>query len=298
MPTRSPARGRLRRRRKSKPTQPNPVMVHLYDVTGNFAIRHVNCILSDIGTGAFHAGVEICGEEWSYGYTEEGTGVFCVPPRGSENHTYRQSLEMGETDMQPEDVQALIERLRETWIGRDYDLLRHNCCHFSDELCKELGVGPVPVWVTNLAGAGATLNGGVWEVASKAQSAAIIAAAKAGEIDERYQIRGAVGSRAQDILAKTRVLDKEYRVSQIAGCAAATVVLMSCSLAVAAVEKAAPYASEALDRSGWVALRAVEEASSAFQQLAWFGATNAAGVERGAIDPSADQATGVVPRDG
>merc|ERR1712224_594494 len=44
------------------------------------------------------------------------------------------------------------------WMSEDYDILRRNCCHFSAALCEELGVGPVPSWVTNLAGVGAALR--------------------------------------------------------------------------------------------------------------------------------------------
>merc|ERR1712060_603032 len=47
------------------------------------------------------------------------------------------------------------------WPGSDYDLLRHNCCHFSDALCQALGVGPIPGWVTSLAGVGAMLRSGI-----------------------------------------------------------------------------------------------------------------------------------------
>merc|ERR1719282_274777 len=46
------------------------------------------------------------------------------------------------------------------WLGEDYDLLRKNCCHFSNEFAKRLGVGPIPNWVLNLAGAGATCQDG------------------------------------------------------------------------------------------------------------------------------------------
>eukprot|EP00928_Gymnodinium_smaydae_P045486 TRINITY_DN30317_c0_g1_i1.p1 TRINITY_DN30317_c0_g1~~TRINITY_DN30317_c0_g1_i1.p1 ORF type:complete len:908 (-),score=192.40 TRINITY_DN30317_c0_g1_i1:106-2472(-) len=53
---------------------------------------------------------------------------------------------------------ALIDALAVEWPAHTYDLLRHNCCHFSDELCQRLGVGHVPAWVVNLAGVGAMLR--------------------------------------------------------------------------------------------------------------------------------------------
>ena len=35
---------------------------------------------------------------------------------------------------------------------------RRNCCHFAEVFAQNLGVGPLPHWVLNLAAAGATLT--------------------------------------------------------------------------------------------------------------------------------------------
>ena len=40
-------------------------------------------VLRVAGTGAFHAAVEVYRAEWSYGFTDEGTGVFCCEPMRS-----------------------------------------------------------------------------------------------------------------------------------------------------------------------------------------------------------------------
>lgn len=150
-----------------------PVLLHVYDVTGNSAVKSINSILSTIGTGAFHIGVEVYGREWSYGYDESGdTGVFCCQPRGCDAHSYVKVLEMGETNLQENEVRAVIERLAAEWQGQDYDILRCNCCHFSDELCRQLGVGPVPRWVTSLAGAGEALDDKLHRATVGAQAAA------------------------------------------------------------------------------------------------------------------------------
>mmetsp|Transcript_8342 Transcript_8342/g.15358 ORF Transcript_8342/g.15358 Transcript_8342/m.15358 type:complete len:254 (+) Transcript_8342:83-844(+) len=150
-----------------------PVLLHVYDVTGNTAVKGINSLLSTIGTGAFHIGVEVYGREWSYGYDERGdTGVFCCQPRGCDAHSYVKVLEMGDTTFKEYEVRAVIERLAAEWQGQDYDLLRCNCCHFSDELCRQLGVGPVPRWVTSLAGAGEALDDKLHRATAGAQAAA------------------------------------------------------------------------------------------------------------------------------
>ena len=43
------------------------------------------------------------------------------------------------------------------WPGQRYDLLRHNCCSFSQTLCERLGVKDTPGWLHRLADTGAAL---------------------------------------------------------------------------------------------------------------------------------------------
>lgn len=195
---------------------PTPVTLQIYDVSGNPAIKNVNQIFRAMGTGAFHAAVEVYGQEWSFGYTPDGCGIFNCPPRGCTAHSYREPVPMAETNMSEREVQRLLMEMADEWPGKNYDLLHRNCCHFSDELCRRLGVGSVPAWVTNLAGAGATLNRGFSTVASHAQNAGIIAAAKAGKIDEQYKVRSTVQARAQDLLAKAGELDSKLGITHTA----------------------------------------------------------------------------------
>ena len=146
---------------KKTPTA-TPVVLHIYDLGTQFA--GVNAVCKAIGTGAFHAGVEVYQTEWSYGGSCNGptnTGIFSCPPRGCEAHSYREAIDMGTTTMSRQEVNKLISKLKVEWTGHQYDLLRHNCCHFCEALCLNLGVGPVPGWVTSLAGVGAMLRSNV-----------------------------------------------------------------------------------------------------------------------------------------
>jgi len=139
-----------------------PVILHIYDLVS--ALAGPNIVAKAVGTGAYHAGVEVYGREWSFSCCGDGpyrSGIFWVPPRGCEAHVYREPVMMGRTTKTESEVKALIDRLYREWPGAEYDLLRHNCCHFSDALCIELGVGPIPPWVTSLAGVGAMLRSGI-----------------------------------------------------------------------------------------------------------------------------------------
>lgn len=201
-----------------------PVTLHVYDVSTQPTIAEINKILTAIGTGAFHGAVEIFGKEWSYGAAESGTGVFCGPPKQCSAHHFRESIPLGDTKLSPPEVSDKLKNLMEEWQGKDYDLLNKNCVTFCDTFCKQLGVEPIPKWVTNLAGAGASIQDGAKAAASSAQAAAIIAAAKADEIDKKYKVKDKASEAWSKTMTQSQVayahatekykeLDAQYKIA-------------------------------------------------------------------------------------
>lgn len=131
----------------------------------------LNWMMSPLGVGAFHCGVEVYDWEWSFSDIAGAasrrpgtTGVFCCRPRNCDGHTFCQSLEMGHTVTSEVEVLRLVSLLESQWPVSHYDLLKNNCCHFSDELCQRLGVGSIPPWVLSLAGVGAAIEKGSSDV--------------------------------------------------------------------------------------------------------------------------------------
>uniref|UniRef100_A0A7S1SG92 PPPDE domain-containing protein n=1 Tax=Alexandrium catenella TaxID=2925 RepID=A0A7S1SG92_ALECA len=142
--------------RSAEPEAWEPVTLHVYDL--NEQLQGANKVMKCVGTGVYHGAVEVYGYEWSFGYTEEDTGVFCCDPKENPCFVYRQSVPMGHTKLREVEVVQLIEELEVQWPGESYNLLQRNCCDFSNELCKQLGVGPCPGWVKSAAGVGALLD--------------------------------------------------------------------------------------------------------------------------------------------
>jgi hypothetical protein len=141
------------------------VLLHIYDVSQEEGIQRVNRILAHTYAplklgGVFHAGVEIDGHEWSFGYcpSETRSGVGCVKPKQHPQHHYRQTVTMRRTKTKPDEISKILSDLIEEYPGDDYDLLRRNCCHFADDFCRRLGVGGIPGWVHRLARMGASLD--------------------------------------------------------------------------------------------------------------------------------------------
>jgi len=141
------------------------VRLHIYDVTNsdsdktNNTIVQINKIFKDgIGLGGiFHSAVQVYGEEeWSFGYCEQGTGVFSCPPGKNPMYTYRECIILGRTDFSIFKVNQILRELSREWPGHSYDLLSKNCNHFCDEFCEKLGVSKLPGWVNRFAHAGDT----------------------------------------------------------------------------------------------------------------------------------------------
>eukprot|EP00747_Dinoflagellata_sp_TGD_P219837 gnl/TRDRNA2_/TRDRNA2_91884_c1_seq1.p1 gnl/TRDRNA2_/TRDRNA2_91884_c1~~gnl/TRDRNA2_/TRDRNA2_91884_c1_seq1.p1 ORF type:complete len:287 (+),score=41.19 gnl/TRDRNA2_/TRDRNA2_91884_c1_seq1:89-949(+) len=234
------------------------VTLHIYDVTGHQAVDFANRVFRTLGTGAFHAAVEIYGDEWSYGWTDKDTGVFSCPPRLCEAHKYRESIAMGTAKLSQFEVGRLLEDMMREWQGADYDLLRHNCCHFSDAFCQRLGVGPIPTWITSLAAAGVTLDRGLHVAADNAHAAAIIAAAKAGEIDQKINISG----RAENFIKDLDQLDKKHGITTTATQVGTEVSSFAQSVARGTLELVQDIAQEGGDHRREVAGQRPSTASS------------------------------------
>lgn len=130
------------------------VTLHIYDLSPSFV--YPNTVGRALGTGAFHVGVEIYGNEWTF--TGSDGVIRTKPKREWGTHVYRESLEMGRTKLSESEVKNLCLRMRKRWRAPNYELYTRNCCHFSNELCINLSVGPIPTWLTSLAGGLATLS--------------------------------------------------------------------------------------------------------------------------------------------
>lgn len=153
------------------------------------------------------------GSEWSYGFVDgAGSGVFSAEPGACAAATpdgtaaafkHREAVLMGATSLTEAEIAGVLDTLDGEWQGSEYDLLRRNCCHFSDALCQALGVGKAPKWVTNLAGAGATLSDAQAKAAATVTAAAATTAAAASAVDAKLRIR-----------ERATAVDDKFRISE------------------------------------------------------------------------------------
>ena len=83
-------------------------------------------------------------DEWSFGFCEQGTGVFSCPSGKNPMYTYREFIVLGKTNCSIFKVNQILRELSREWPGSSYDLLSKNCNHFCDEFCERLGVPKLP----------------------------------------------------------------------------------------------------------------------------------------------------------
>lgn len=140
----------------------NTVWLNVFDLASAVSIPNAlfcNTVVSTLG--AFHAAIEVYGEEWAFYRTPNPTSCgVCksLRPRQHPVHVYRQSIKLGSTTLKDWEVRYLIRgKLATKWPGGTYDLLRRNCIHFCEELALGLGVQPVPAWVRGLHELGASV---------------------------------------------------------------------------------------------------------------------------------------------
>ncbi|ORM40361.1 DnaJ -like protein subfamily C member 21 [Babesia sp. Xinjiang] len=133
----------------SSTTDYGHVYLNIYDLEA--VNRVVNVVAGTFGAGAYHAGVEIYGNEYNFGYTPQGgSGIVQSHPRFHASHKYRKSIDLGRTRYSPREVIEIIEMMKPLWLGSSYDILKKNCLNFADAFCKRLGVGGIPTWVMGL----------------------------------------------------------------------------------------------------------------------------------------------------
>lgn len=123
------------------------VWLNIYDLSEDWLVANdVFHEVVELG-GAFHAGVQIYGREWSFGHE----GVCCQWPRTHDVHVYRQSILIGYTKYAPEEVDLILEdEMFSKWPGKSYDMLSRNCCSFSRSFCRRLTGACIPNWVDRL----------------------------------------------------------------------------------------------------------------------------------------------------
>lgn len=118
------------------------IKINVYD------LHKSNSYLHCIGTGFYHTGVQI--ESFEYSFSDQGVVRTRVQKSGVGN--FRQSINMGKFPGTLRVIKDVLCRLRTgDFAAGTYDIIQHNCNHFSEALVYELLELRLPSWINLLA---------------------------------------------------------------------------------------------------------------------------------------------------
>jgi len=92
-------------------------------------------------SGVYHSGVEICFQEYYFAARQDlKTGVCRCSPRTAPGWKFKERIDLGGANLTLKgvDLHAALYKLKSEWRGKDYDLSKRNCNHFSNALCQIL----------------------------------------------------------------------------------------------------------------------------------------------------------------
>lgn len=127
--------------------------LHVYDL-GHMFKWALNSWARIGNMGAFHCGVEVLSVEWCFQAVthcradDKRTGVTSHRVRHHPRHVYRESVWLGESPLNQEDIRTVMQDLEQAWLAVSYHFVRRNCVDFAEELHRRLRVPvPFPAWV-------------------------------------------------------------------------------------------------------------------------------------------------------
>jgi len=129
------------------------VWLHVYDL-GPVTGRLNEFVLRGANLGAFHCGIEVLGDEWSFqGFHDAWddptlSGVVRNEPRLHPAYIYRESLFMGVSPLDKHSIDYVLDSMMEEWPANMYHIVSRNCVTFAEEFAKALQAPEeFPPWV-------------------------------------------------------------------------------------------------------------------------------------------------------
>jgi hypothetical protein len=145
----------------NKASMPEVVCLNIYDlITQESKTAGLSRDALDVlGMGVFHSGIQVYGEEISFGMDPTGVndprtdGIFIVPPMGAMGK-FKQQIELGPTNLGPDQIMAILERIRPQFRAASYHMLNHNCNVFTRTFAEAIDPSfpaKFPPWLNRAA---------------------------------------------------------------------------------------------------------------------------------------------------
>jgi hypothetical protein len=121
------------------------VSIHLYDLSQGMARAMSAPLLGKQLDGIWHTGIVAFGQEFYF-----GGGIQCGHPGGTHFGRPLQVVELGETHLPREVFDQFLVEISPRFSMQTYNLLRHNCNNFSNEVANFLVGSGIPQHILDL----------------------------------------------------------------------------------------------------------------------------------------------------
>lgn len=122
------------------------VKLYVYDLSQGLARVLSPALLNKQIEGIWHTAVIVYDIEFYY-----GQGIFTAKPGSTHHGTPAKVVEMGTTEITPSMFSEFLDSIRADYTAEKYNLLDHNCNHFTNEVCQFLVGKEIPSFVLNLS---------------------------------------------------------------------------------------------------------------------------------------------------
>lgn len=134
-------------------TAGHEVWLHIYDL-GSVSGRLNEMWLRNVNLGAFHCGVEVLGDEWSFQGFQDAwdnpnlSGIVRNKPQEHSAYIYKESIFMGRVQLSEDCIDRIIDSAMDEWAANSYHIVNRNCVTFAEEFVTTLRVPHhFPEWV-------------------------------------------------------------------------------------------------------------------------------------------------------
>ncbi|KAG6968604.1 hypothetical protein JG687_00003672 [Phytophthora cactorum] len=134
---------------KKQGYRPLHVTLHVYDLSHGMARQLSPALLGKTIDGVWHTGVLVFGKEYFFG----GGGIQAMAPELVVQRYGMQpvrTITLGETTQTQQQLEQFLRENSARFTDATYDLLRHNCNNFSDEVAKFLVGSGIPQYILDL----------------------------------------------------------------------------------------------------------------------------------------------------
>lgn len=125
-----------------------PVTLRVYDLSRGLAAQLSPSLLGSQIDGVWHSGVLVHGDEFFFG----GGLQVMAPALVEARYGMRPAREipLGDTQVSRAELERFLRAASPRFTAQTYDLLRHNCNHFADELARFLLGHGIPQFILDL----------------------------------------------------------------------------------------------------------------------------------------------------